>query len=339
MSDLNGERFDSAAACLCERIRVPVLNLPGAVKRRAQEIRLRVGRPVCVCCPGGIYFLRERGGLSRAPGPGCLTAAKADLEDSFRILCGYSVYSHEGELRSGYVTIRGGHRVGVCGTAVLQNGSVTGIRDVSSLNVRVAREIPGSADRLLGLLRGSLEGGLLVAGPPASGKTTVLRDIARQLSDGSRGEARKVAVVDERGEIAGVFRGEPQNSMGACCDVLDGYPKAEGILTAVRSLSPQIVVCDELGTQAEVEAVEQSLNAGVAVVASIHAGSAGELVRRKQAAALLRTGAFGHVALLCGSAEPGKVRGIYRAGDLLAEAGGGGPADCRGVSRGISGVV
>lgn len=339
MNDPNGERFASAAACVCERIRLPLLSLPGEVRRSAQEIRLRTGRPVCVCCPGGVYFLKKSGGVSCLPEPDCLTASKTDLEESFRILCGYSVYSHENEIKNGYVTIRGGHRVGICGTAVVQNGSVAGVRDVSSLGVRVAREVPGAADRLLGLLGNDVSGGLLIAGPPASGKTTVLRDVARQLSDGLRGMPLKVAVVDERGEIAGVFRGEPQNDVGRCCDVLDGYPKAEGILTAVRSLSPQVVICDELGTQAETEAVGQSLNAGVAVVASIHAGSVGELIRRKQAAALLETGAFRRVAMLGGHDTPGKIRGIYKAGDLLAEGDGGGSADRRGVSRGLSGVV
>ena len=339
MNESGEERFDSAAEGICENIRKHLWALPPEVKKQAQEIRLRVGRPVTVCCPGGIYFLREGGGIACLNGPDCVCAAKDDLEESFRILCGNSVYSHETEIRNGYVTLRGGHRAGICGTSVFQNGSVSGIRDISSINIRVAREVPGCADLLLNRLKNTLDGGLLLAGPPSSGKTTMLRDIARQLASGTRGNIRKVAVVDERGEIAGTYRGVPQNDVGLCCDVLDGCPKAEGILMAVRTLSPQYVVCDEIGSEDEVHAVEQSLNAGACVIASIHAGSTAELLRRRQAAALLETGAFAVAAMLRGSGKPGDIAEIYRAGDLLAEAGGSASADRRGISCGIYGIA
>lgn len=333
------ERFDSAAEGVCERIRKSLKALPTDVKKQAQEIRLRVNRPVTVVCPRGIYFVKEGGGIGCIIGAGCITANKSDLEESFRTLCSYSVYSHENEIKNGYITLRGGHRAGICGTAVFQNGTVSGMKDISSVNIRVAREIPGSADVLLNQLKDTLSGGLLLAGPPSSGKTTILRDIARQLSSGIRGNIRKVAVIDERGEIAGSFQGIPQNDIGLCCDVLDGYPKAEGIMLAVRSLSPQYIICDELGTENETHAVEQSLNAGVCVIASIHAGSAGELLRRRQAVALLKTGAFAAAALLNGSEEPGSIAGIYRAGDLLAKSDGSVAADHCGVSRGIYGIA
>ncbi len=339
MNESGEKRFDSAAEGVCERIRKHLCALPADVKKQAQEIRLRVDRPVTVCCPGGIYFLMPGGGLSCLAGPGCVCAGKDDLEESFRILCGNSVYSHETEIRNGYVTLRGGHRAGICGTTVFQNGSVSGIRDVSSVSIRVAREVPGCADQLLSRLKGVPEGGLLLAGPPSSGKTTMLRDIARQLASGTRGNVCKVAVVDERGEIAGTCRGVPQNDIGICCDVLDGCPKAEGILMAVRTLSPQVVVCDEIGTEDEVRAVEQSLNAGVGVVASIHAGNMEELKRRRQAVSLLETGAFASVAMLCGSGKPGTLAKICRAGDLLAETGGSAALDRRGISRGIYGIA
>lgn len=333
------ERFDMAADGVNERIRASLKALPPDVKKQAQEIRLRVGRPVTICCPNGIFFLKKRGGLNCIPDSDDLTADRGDLEASFRILCSYSVYSHESEIRGGYVTIQGGHRAGICGTAVMQNGQIAGMRDISSINIRIAREIPGCADSILSLLKENVTRGLLLAGPPASGKTTILRDLARQLSSGTRGNIRKIAVVDERGEIAASCGGVPQNNVGLCCDVLDGYPKAEGIMLAVRSLSPQVVICDELGTERETYAVEQSLNAGVGVVASMHAGNAEELMKRRQAAQLLRTGAFPYVAVLSGAAAPGTVAGIYKAGDLLAEAGGGAAADLRGVPRGVYGIA
>lgn len=339
MDEERDERFDAAAGGICERIGRPLRALPSDVKRRAQEIRLRVNRPVCICCPGGTYFLTENGRLSCRPDTGTLTAGRRDLEESFRNLCSYSIYSHENEIRNGYITLSGGHRAGICGTAVLQSGSVGGMRDVSSINLRISREIRGAADALLDGLGERLREGLLLAGAPSSGKTTILRDLARQLSSGIRGDIRKVAVVDERGELAGTYLGVPQNDLGLCCDVLDGYPKAEGILLAVRSLSPEYIVCDEVGSDAEVEAVGQGLNTGAALIASIHAGSAAELMRRAQARALLRTGAFGSVAVLDGAGEPGKIAGIYKAGDLLAEADGGAAAHRGGNARGIYGIA
>ena len=123
---------------------------------------------------------------------------------------------------------------------------------------------------------------------------------------GEAAPIRKVAVVDERGELAGTCIGVPQNDLGLCCDILDGYPKAEGILQAVRTLSPDIVVCDELGSMEDVAAVEQGLNAGVTLVSSIHAGSAEELLHRKQAVRLLETGAFGTVAFWGNAAARGR---------------------------------
>lgn len=339
MTEKNDERFDSAAKGICERIGIPLKKLPADIKRRTQEIRLRVNRPVCLCCTGTTYFLNQSGRLTCWPDPDMMIAERKDLEESFRNLCSYSIYSHENEIKNGYITLSGGHRAGICGTAVLQSGSVGGMRDISSINLRISREIEGAADLLLDGLGDRLGGGLLLAGAPSSGKTTILRDIARQLSGGARGSMKKVAVIDERGEIAGTYMGAPQNNLGYCCDVLNGYPKAEGILLAVRSLSPEVIICDEVGSDAEVAAVEQGLNTGVTLIASIHAGSTGELMKRKQAQDLMKTGAFGNIALLSGDGEPGKLAGIYKAGDLLAEADGSAASHRGGNSLGIYGIA
>lgn len=311
--------FATASAVVCDRISNYLSRLPEWLAADAQEIRLRVNKPVSICCGGSVYFLHRDGSPGRAADRESVTASRQDVEETFRRVCGDSVYSHQNEIKNGYITVRGGHRVGVCGTAVVAGGAVAALRDISSLNIRIAREISGCADGLLREIGEEIGGGLLLAGPPSGGKTTLLRDIARQLSSGFGGRIWKVAVVDERGELAGTCLGVAQNDLGLCCDVLDGYPKGEGIQQAVRSLSPEFIICDELGAQTDAEAVLEGLNAGVSMVASIHAGSVQELLRRNQALCLLRTGAFGNVAFLGGRAAPGEITGIYKVGDLLNE--------------------
>lgn len=339
MDDTYNGRFDTASKAVCDRLRRYLRLLPQDIKEQAQEIRLRVNRPVSVCCANGVYFLNENGRLSCRLDEKGLCASREDMEETFRNVCSYSIYSHQNEIKNGFVTLSGGHRVGICGTAVIVGGAVNGLRDISSINIRIARQMYGCADGIMRTLGKKISQGVLLAGTPSSGKTTILRDMARQLASGLCGNVRKVAVVDERGELAGTYQGVPQNDLGMSCDVLDGYPKGEGILQAIRSLSPEFIICDELGGFADVEAAAQGLNAGVGMIASIHAGSVQELLKRKQAVSLLETGAFANVVLLEGSREPGRVAGIYRAGDLLDQGiGAAAPDSCRDVG-GVYGVA
>lgn len=328
----NACRFNQAASAMCPRIKYLLLQLPEAVRAETSEIRLRVNKPISLWSSGNTWFLTENG-VTLLPERG-IRAEKADIYESFRILCSYSVYSHQEQICEGYVTLHGGHRVGLGGTAVMHGNMITGMKDITSLNIRVARQMNGCADQLLQMV-GNLNGGLLLAGPPASGKTTLLRDIARQLSSGVFDRINKVTVVDERGEICGACQGEYGNDLGPCCDVLDGFPKATGMLFALRSLSPEYIICDELGTQQETDALVQSVNAGTAVIASIHAGSFSELTARAQARALLQSGAFARVALL-ERGKPGRVKALVKAGDLLAQTGGGCVSDFCGGSGGLS---
>nr|WP_319487960.1 ATPase, T2SS/T4P/T4SS family [uncultured Caproiciproducens sp.] len=339
MDNYSDSRFDSAAKAVCGRIGKYFTLLPRDIKVQAQELRLRVNKPVSICCANGIYFLNQNGRLACYPDGETMLASKEDIEECFRNICSYSIYSHQNEIKNGFVTLSGGHRVGISGTAVFQNGAITGIRDISSINIRIAREITGSANELFHFLKKDINSGVLIVGPPASGKTTILRDIARQLSSGTCGDIRKVVVVDERGELAGTCLGVPQNDLGVCSDVLDGYPKAEGIMQAIRCLSPEFIICDELGGNDEISAVEQSLNAGVSMISTIHAGSIDEFLMKKQAVGLLKTGAFGCVAMLNGHAEPGKIKGIYKAGDLLAKIDRRFDPDYRGGTGGVYGVA
>lgn len=308
-------KFDDAVNGLSTRLRPILHGLPDAIKEQAYEIRLRRERPLSITCAGGTVFLTSSYQPTYLVRDNLLVVNKAELEESFQTLCSYSIHSHQNEIKNGYVTMRGGHRAGICGTAVVSGGEVVSVRDVSSINLRVAREVSGAADEFFTQTDWNQNGGFLIAGAPSSGKTTLLRDIARQLSWGRMEAPMRVAVIDERGELAGTFQGESGNDLGPCCDILDGYPKGIGILQAVRTLSPQVIICDEVGDEADLESMKAGMNAGVRMIASIHAGSLRELLQRRQARELLATGAFFSVVLLEGQAHVGKIAEIYRAGE------------------------
>jgi stage III sporulation protein AA len=304
-------RFDDAAKNIGEIS--SRFNLPVDIKARVQEIRLRAGRPVMLSLPEGPVFITQSGTPAFIPRAGLLCAQRENIDEAFKLICDCSVHSHQREIRNGFVTLRGGHRAGICGTAVTEGDSVSNIRDISSINLRVARDIENAAEETARALvsGGSIEGSIIF-GPPGCGKTTVLRDLARRLSTGTRmNRLYRVAVIDERGEIAATFQGLPQNDLGPSCDILDGYPKGEGIMQAIRCLSPDVVICDEIGGEEDEKAVELSLNAGVTIIASAHAGSFPELLSRPQTARLIESGAFKKAVRLSGRETPGTVAGVY----------------------------
>lgn len=301
--------FDSAACFLNKRLHSILKETPTYIKENVQEIRLRAGMPIVLCSPGKSYFYTSSAAVVSVYGDGLQTASLSDIRESFNSICGYSVYSYQNELKNGFITVKGGHRIGISGTAVYKDGKVNTLKDVSSLNVRIARQIKGVSRSLIGQVD-FLSGGVLIAGPPGSGKTTMLRDIARKLSL----TLRKIVVIDERGELAALYSGSMQNDLGLC-DVLNEYKKADALEVAIRSLSPQTVVCDELGSIEEVRAVNMSLNAGVNIIATIHAGSYEELLNRGIANELLSTGAFKTVVTLNTRDKPATIKSINILGD------------------------
>ena len=274
-------RYEQALELLPARWQQQARRLPDWRKAQAEEIRLRAGRPMTVLtCEGEMLVSDE------LPRP---LVTQTDLEQLCDIVTGYSRYAVSETLRKGYLIGRGGFRIGVCGTAVMRDGVNTDLRDISSVTVRISRQARGVADRLLTeLWEGDGFPSTLLLAPPGAGKTTLLRDMICGLSDGGDGRpACRVGVVDERGELAAVYRGVPQLEVGAHTDVLDGIPKALGIPILLRAANPQVIAVDEITAAEDLRAMLSAANCGVSLLATIHAADREELLRKPLFAQLL----------------------------------------------------
>ncbi len=285
------KRFEDALYGVSPAIRSVLERLPDKVKESAEEIRLRVGLPVALTVGGDTVFVLENGQISFCLTRGLLRAEASELAESFKLLCKSSVYAHTEELKNGYIRLRGGNRAGVCGT-LNENGNMS---DISSVNIRIAHEVRGAANDIV---RAYKPGGLLIAGPPGSGKTTILRDLIRQLAGGACGKIYRIAVIDSRGEISGSFDGRCGNDLGAGSDVLLTTDKAAGIEMAVRTMFPDIVAFDEIGNEDELRRVGESFCSGVDIITTAHVGGISDLKRRRITAALIGSGAVASIALL-----------------------------------------
>ncbi|WP_338832807.1 hypothetical protein MHLNE_15450 [Moorella humiferrea] len=287
--------------------------LPVEVKNALEEIRLRRERPLQVRWDAGEGWVQAGGALTSVPDRAYIVSEN-DLNLTIQALTRSSLYALEEELRSGYITVRGGHRVGLVGEAVVRQGEVQTLKNFSGLNLRLARSVPGCARNLVPYL---LEQGCplntLILSPPRCGKTTLLRDIIRLFSSGMaelRFSGVTVGVVDERSEIAGCWLGVPQLDVGPRTDVLDRCPKAAGMLMLLRSMGPEVIATDEIGRPEELAVLQDVLNAGVSIVASVHAGSIEELKNRPGWRPLLERGFWQRLIILSRALGPGTIEGL-----------------------------
>ncbi len=241
-----------------------------------QEIRIRNKLPLIIGTQKGNFAVLPDGKISPAVG-GAYITDNSDIQRIFRAVCENSVYAFAEDIRQGFITIRGGHRVGITGRASMYEGNIQTFREISSLNIRIAREIVGAANDIVDkiLLPDKIKNTLIIA-PPMGGKTTVLRDLTRQISD----MGIKCAIVDERGELASLFHGVPQNDVGVQTDIIENVPKAQGLVMLLRTMSPQLIVTDEIATKEDGDALAQCFGTGVAVVASTHGDRAEEVMQR-----------------------------------------------------------
>lgn len=284
--------------------------LPPQIVSETHEIRLRIQRPVVLFNGRTHLFLQMDGSISPQSTERNYLLSPKEMQDCFRMVCEYSVHSFQEEIRQGFITIRGGHRVGLSGTCISDQDRMCGMKDISSLNIRLARQIKGVADPLVEKLFDSGLISALIIGGVGSGKTTLLRDAVRQLSNGCTGTPLKVAVIDERGELSATHQGVAQNDIGEHTDVYHLYPKAVGMSMALRTLSPHVIVCDEIGREDDISALLESMNTGVAVLATAHGNTLRDVLQRDKIARFIRCGGFQRAVVLEGYHNPCAVKSI-----------------------------
>ncbi|MCL2592698.1 MAG: stage III sporulation protein AA [Defluviitaleaceae bacterium] len=256
-----------------------------------EEIRIRVNKPLIVKSLGSEIIINKN-----------FCPSIKDMKETIQLMSEFSLYSYEDEIKNGYITLPDGHRVGLCGKVVIENEKVKTISHISAINVRFSHEIKGCADGILKHAKGSV----LIISPPGCGKTTLLRDIVRQVSDGGQ----TVGIVDERSEIAASYLGVPQNDVGMRTDVLDSCRKSLGIMMLLRSMSPDIIAVDEIGRQEDVIAIEEALTSGVKLFCTVHGSSIQNILEKPHLAELIKRKIFDTYIILGYGEKPGEIKQV-----------------------------
>ena len=280
---------------------------------------MRINSPLMIRQRGKEYKLTEEGKLLRCNGneqyekENIHYVDRCELMETMEYIAGYSLYAYEDELRQGFLTIQGGHRVGVAGKILMEEGKVRSIRYISFLNIRLAHQVEGCADKVMPFI---VENGevchTLIISPPCCGKTTLLRDVIRQISNGNAWcEGKNVGVVDERSEIGGAYQGVPQNDLGIRTDLLDCCPKAEGMMMLIRSMSPEVVAVDEIGDYGDIKAIESVLNCGCRLIATVHGSSVEDIEKKPLLQKMVKEHVFDRYIILSGKKKIGSVWGIF----------------------------
>ena len=276
MDKLFLNNFNYIISYLPLRLKKVINNLNNEVINNIQEIRIRAESPVVLILTDNNYFITDKGYLSIIHSANCICTTQNEITEVFNKICDYSLHSHYEDVLNGYVTLKNGARVGLTGTAVFEKNTIKGIRNIDGLNFRVPRNIVNCSDVILNKIFNDNISNLLIAGPPSSGKTTILKDLIYKLSSGKKGKYYKVCVIDERKELSDLNN---KANSGYNTDILYGFPKSVGISMAVRTLSPDIIICDEIGIE-DIDEIIKTLNSGVNFVFTIHAKNFEELKKK-----------------------------------------------------------
>ncbi|MCC3867290.1 stage III sporulation protein AA [Terrisporobacter mayombei] len=296
------------------------LNLRNKIKtiqgENIEEIRLRINKPLIINGNQKDYFYNEKYNKLDRNMDKAYIVTKEDVDQTFQIICKYSIHSFMDDIKKGFVTLRGGHRVGIVGKAIVENGKVENIKHISSLNIRISKEVKSCSDKVMDhIIKGPTKiNNTIIISPPQCGKTTLLRDIVRNLSNGTEKYNFKgvnVALIDERNEIAGSYLGIPQMDVGIRTDIIETCPKDVGIMMVLRSMSPNVIITDEIGTEKDIKALYTALNGGVGLITTVHGDSIEDIRNRKELNNLLDEELFKKVILLSAKRGPGTVEKIY----------------------------
>ena len=294
------------------RLRTVFSKLDEGEFEQIYEIRIRVNQPVIVVKDRQEEFIREDGYYTKNL-VDAIVATSEDIKNTLEMMSQYSMYAFEEELRQGYITLEGGHRVGIVGKVIIEGGKIKSIRYVGAINIRVAHEIIGASDKLIPYIYNRSNGiyHTLLVSPPRCGKTTILRDLIRQISNGTAiHRGMTVGVVDERSEIAGCYKGIPQNNIGPRTDVLDACTKVDGMLMLLRSMSPDVIAVDEIGKKEDIFAIEEVLNAGVKIVCTVHGSSLKDIMSKPVLKEMIEKRFFERIICISSRKGPGTIEVI-----------------------------